>query len=86
MKMKCYKVPMVFKGVIFVKAYCQTDAESCIEEMSDNKIFDNCYGNWEAYGETEEYDTSFCAVDAYDWIDPEENEEDEENEDEEEDE
>lgn len=86
MKMKCYEIPMEFRGVVFVKAYCQADAESCIEEMSDDEIFNNCYGSWEADGETEEHDTSYDAVDAYDWIDPEKNEEDEEEEDEEEDE
>ena len=84
MKMKCYEIPMEFKGVVFVKAYCQADAESCIEEMPDDEIFNNCYGSWEADGETEEHDTSYGAVDAYDWIDPEENEEDEENEEEDE--
>ena len=86
MKMKCYEIPMMFRGVVFVKAYCQADAESCIEEMSDDEIFNNCYGNWEADGETEEQDTPYDAVDAYDWIDPETDEEDEEDEDEEEDE
>ena len=84
MEMKCYAIPMVFKGVMFVKAYCQADAESCIEEMSDDEIFNNCYGSWEADGETEEYETSYSAVDAYDWIDLEENKEDEEDEEEDE--
>ena len=83
MKMKCYEIPMVFKGVVFVKAYCQTDAENCIDAMSDDEIFNNCYGSWEADDETEEYETSYDAIDAYDWIDPEE---DEKEEDEEEDE
>ena len=83
MKMKCYEIPMVFKGVVFVKAHCQTDAENCIDAMSDDEIFNNCYGSWEADDETEEYETSYDAIDAYDWIDPEE---DEKEEDEEEDE
>lgn len=83
MKIKYYEVPMAFRGVVIVKAYCQTDAESCIEEMSDDELFDNCYGSWETDGETKEYDTSYGAVDAYDWIDPEEDEE-EENEEEDE--
>ena len=86
MKMKCYEIPMEFRGVVFVKAYCQADAESCIEEMSDDEIFNNCYGSWEADDETEEYETSYSAVDAYDWIDPTIDEEDEEEENEEEDE
>lgn len=84
MKMKYYEIPMVFKGVVFVKAHCQADAESCIEEMSDDEIFNNCYGSWEADGETEEYETSYDAVDAYDWIDHETDEEDEEDEEEDE--
>ena len=83
MKMKYYAIPMTFKGVVVVKAYCQTDAESCIEEMSDDEIFNNCYGSWEADGETEENDTSYGAVDAYDWIDPAEDEEEEDEEEEE---
>lgn len=86
MKMKCYEIPMKFRGVVFVKAYCQADAESCIEEMSDDEIFNNCYGSWEADGEIEEYETSFDAVDAYDWIDHGTDEENEEEENEEEDE
>lgn len=86
MKMKYYEIPMTFRGVIVVRAYCQTDAENCIEEMSDDEIFNNCYGNWEANGETRAYDFSYGSVNAYDWIDTEENEEDEDDEDEEEDE
>ena len=80
MKMKCYEIPMVFRGVVFVKAHCQADAESCIEVMSDDEIFNNCYGSWEADDEIEEHKTSYDAVDAYDWIDPETNEEDEDEE------
>ena len=75
---------MKFRGVVFVKAYCQADAESCIEKMYDDEIFNNCYGSWEADGETEEYETSYGAVDAYDWIDPTTDEEDEEYEEEDE--
>ena len=78
MKMKYYEIPMEFRGVVFVKAYCQADAESCIEEMSDDEIFNNCYGSWEADGETEEHDTSYDAVNAYDWLGHETDEEDEE--------
>lgn len=84
MKMKCYAIPMTFKGVVLIKAHCQTDAENCIDAMSDDEIFNNCYGSWEADGDTEEHDTSYGAVDAYDWIDPETDEENEEDEDEDE--
>lgn len=80
MEKKYYEVPMAFKGVVIIKAYNQEDAKCCIEEMADDEIFNNCYGDWEVDGEIGEYDSAYGAIDAYDWIDPEVEEDDEEEE------
>ena len=75
MKMKYYEMPILFMGILKVKATNSLDVEECFEKMTGEELIKNCYGEWQDNGEIVECDDPTDAVNAYDWLMPKDKEE-----------
>lgn len=46
MKIKYYEMPVLFMGILKVKATNSLDVEECFEKMTGEELIKNCYGEW----------------------------------------